>query len=108
MTLQDIANIVASWQMPFAYYEFEDEVPEPPYVVYYLDGSEDFFADNVNYSQVRTLYIELYASSKKEAMSKESVIEGSLVTNEMPFAKDNDYISGERLYVTVYTLEVNL
>lgn len=108
MTLQNIADIISSWKMPFAYYEFEDEVPEVPYVVYYLDGSEDFFADNVNYVKVRTLYIELYASSKKEGMAKESVIEGSLVTNELPFSKDNDYISGERLYVTVYTLEVNL
>ena len=106
MTLQDIADIVSTWKLPFAYFEFEDEVPEPPYVVYFLDESDDFFADNQNYSLNRRLYIELYCSSKKEAMSTEAMIEASLIEKEMPFSKGNDYISGERLYVTVYTMEV--
>lgn len=106
MTLQDIADIVSSWKLPFAYFEFEDENPEPPFVVYFLDESDDFFADNQNYSQQRTLYIELYCSSKKEAMSTEAVIEASLIENDLPFAKDCDYISDERLYATVYTMEV--
>lgn len=106
MTLQDIADIVSAWKLPFAYFEFEDEIPEPPYVVYFLDESDDFFADNQNYSLNRRLYIELYCSSKKEAMSTEAMIEASLIEKELPFSKDNDYISGERLYVTVYTMEV--
>lgn len=108
MTLQDIANIIAGWKLPFAYYEFENEVPEPPYVVYFLDESDDFFADNVNYQKNRRLYIELYCTSKKEAMTEETMIEASLAENEMPYTKENDYISSERLYVTIYTMEVML
>lgn len=107
MTLQDIADIVTAWSLPFAYYEFEDEIPEPPYVVYFLDESADFFADNQNYSLSRRLYVELYCSSKKEAMTAEETIEASFIENEMPFTKDCDYISGERLFVTVYTMEVS-
>lgn len=106
MTLQDIADIISTWELPFAYFEFEDEVPEPPYVVYFLDESNDFFADNQNYSLNRRLYIELYCSSKKEAMSAEGLIEASLIESDIPFSKDCDYISGERLFVTVYTMEV--
>ena len=107
MTLAEIATIVSGFKLPFAYYEFEDTAPEPPYIVYFLDGSDDFFADNINYSLKRTLYIELYCSSKKSAMGWEKTIEEALITNEMPFAKANDYISNERLYVTVYTMEVS-
>lgn len=106
MTLQDIADIIDSWKIPFAYYEFENESPTPPYVVYFLDESSDFYADNINYQKNRTLYIELYCSSKKQALTNEGIIETSLEQNEMPYAKENDYISEERLYVTVYTMEV--
>lgn len=110
MTLQDIADLISSWEYPFAYFEFDVEgsAPEPPYVVYFLDESNDFFADNINYQKNRTLYVEVYCSSKKQAMSVESTIEASLIENEIPFSKDNDYISDERLYVTIYTTEVCL
>ena len=106
MKLSDIATIIKGWKMPYAYYEFENTAPEPPYVVYFLDESDDFFADNINYQKNRTLYIELYCASKKNSLAQEAVIESSLITNEMPFTKANDYISSERLYVTVYTMEV--
>lgn len=108
MTLGDIKNIIASWGLPFAYYEFDATAtaPVPPFVVYFLDGSDDFVADNINYQKVRQLHIELYCTSKKEAMRWESTIENTLDSNEMPYLKENDYIASERLYVTVYTMEV--
>lgn len=108
MTLQEIATIISGWNLPFAYYEFEDAGAGPavPYVVYWVDESDDFYADNINYQKNRKLYIELYCSSKKQAMTWENTIETSLTSEEMAFAKENDYISDERLYVTIYTMEV--
>jgi len=108
MTLQEIATIISGWNLPFAYYEFEnaDTAPTTPYVVYFLDESDDFYADNVNYQKSRRLYIELYCGSKKQSLNTEAVIEQSLTDNEIAYAKENDYISDERLYVTVFTTEV--
>lgn len=108
MTLKDIKNIIASWKIPFAYFEFDatGTAPVPPFVVYFFDGSDDFMADNINYQKVRTLHIELYCNSKKESMSWEQTIENSFDSNDLSYQKENDYISSERLYVTVYTMEV--
>ena len=107
MTFKEVSDMVKSIGLPYAYYEFPDGTDQaPPFVCFFFPESDDFFADNQNYSLNRRLYIELYCSSKKEAMSTEAMIEASLIEKEMPFSKDNDYISGERLYVTVYTMEV--
>ena len=108
MTLTQIKNIIASWGLPYAYFEFEatGKTPAPPFVVYFLDGENDFKADNINYQKVRTIHIELYANNKKESMGWEVTLENSFDSNELSYSKENDYIPSERMYVTIYTTEV--
>ena len=107
MTYQEIAGMVESIGLPFAYYEFsEDTEQAPPFVCFYYPESDDFFADNQNYVGIRTLYVELYVDEKDFAL--EQTVEGVLASNGLTYRKTDEYIESERMWQITYQMEVIL
>lgn len=105
MTTQEVATMVASIGLPYAYYEFPDNTAlEPPFVCFLFAGNNDMKADNINYTDQRTLVIELYAAQKD--YNYESIIRSVLNSYELPFSQASDFLTGEHLYITTYTTEV--
>ena len=72
--------------------------------MYYYPGDNDFKADDSNYQAIRQLTIELYCDNKDFALEK--AVEDVLSSNGFVFAKSEEYIDSEKLYMTTYDTEV--
>lgn len=105
MTYQNFNEIIASFGLPYAYRFFTKETAKPaPFVVFYYDGRDDVFADNLNYAKLENVVIELYTSTKDFALEKR--IEDILTENKIAYSKSEIYIDSEKLYEIIYESEV--
>jgi hypothetical protein len=101
MTKSEIATLVESFGFPNAYYQFsEDTAQPPPFVCFYISGSYDFGADNLNYQAIRELIIELYTDEKDYAA--EAVIETALQTAGIFYQTEETYIDSEQMYAVLF------
>lgn len=109
MTTQEIASMIESVGVPYAYYQFEENnpnnpAPDPPFICFYYPTAEDFKADNINYAHINALTVELYTDAKD--FDLEARVEAALTAAELPYAKGETYIDSERMYMTTYNTEV--
>ena len=101
MTYQEIATMISAMGVPFAYYQFSAKTAQaPPFICFFYSEDADLIADNINYSKLERLNIELYTDAKDFAM--EAVVEGILRNYELPYSKAETYIDSERLYEVIY------
>lgn len=103
MSLSEIATMINSIGLPFAYRAF-DSPQAPPFICYLYTGNTPEPADNTNYVKIETLVIELYTDNKD--FSLESQIETILDANEMIYERDEEWLSDERMQLTTYTMDV--
>ena len=105
MTYQEIAAMVASINLPYAYYQFHEGIGQaPPFVVFFYADTDDVFADDTNYQRIATLNIELYTSEKD--FSTESTVEQILTNNNLTYYKEENYIDSEQMWQIAYEMEV--
>lgn len=105
MTRAEIASIIESFGLPFAYDHFEEsEAQNPPFICFLYPGRNDFSADNVGYVKITELAIELYTDAPD--MDLETEIETALDELELFYGKEQTYIDSEHMYQTTYTMEV--
>ncbi len=105
MTYKQIASMVSSIGLPYAYYQFpEGTAQAPPFVVFFYADTDDVFADDTNYQRIATLNIELYASEKDFAT--EETIEQILANNNLTYYKEENYIDSEQMWQIAYEMEV--
>ena len=105
MQYKEVADIIKSIGIPFAYRKFTDQTEKvPPFIVYFYDGNDDMFADNVNYQTIAGLRIELYTTNKDFAL--EAAVESVLKNNEIAYSKDEIFIEDQNVNEIVYESEV--
>lgn len=105
MTYKQIASMVSSIGLPYAYYQFpEGTAQAPPFVVFFYADTDDVFADDTNYQRIATLNIELYTSEKD--FSTESTAEQILTNNNLTYYKEENYIDSEQMWQIAYEMEV--
>ena len=105
MTYEQVATMVSSIGVPYAYYQFpEGTAVAPPFVCFYFEGSDDLYADDKNYQRIRPLTIELYTDSKD--FSLEATVEGILTSNGLTYARNESWIDSERMNMVAYTADI--
>lgn len=105
MTYKEIATMVSSIGLPYAYHQFpEGTGQECPFVCFYLDGSNDMAADNTNYQRIRPLTFELYTDNKDFAL--EETVETVLNQNGFVYSRAETYIDTERMNMVTFETEV--
>lgn len=105
MKTSDVANMVASVGLPYAYYQFPEKTgQQPPFICFYYPQDNDFLADNENYTKINALTIELYTDNKNFAL--EARIEEVLKANGLVFSWFETFIESERMHLTTYNTEV--
>lgn len=105
MTYKELNTFIAGLGLPYAYNEFPDSTPQtPPFICFLLDSSDDFIADNENYSRIRPLSIELYTDIKD--FDLEDRIEAALVKSGFVYTRSETYIDAEHMNMVVYSTEV--
>lgn len=105
MTYRQVAEMVASIGVPYAYYQFPNNSGiAPPFVCFYFDSSNDFAADNTNYQRIRPLSIELYTDNKDFAL--EQTVENVLNQNGLVYSREETYLDSERMYMVTFMTEI--
>jgi hypothetical protein len=103
MELEDFRILLEAAGYPVAYRSFpEGEAPQMPYVCYYEDGSNNFYADGIVYSQITRMVVELY--TKRKDTVAQNRIENAL--SGMAWQKSEDYIDSEKCHMVLYNMEV--
>lgn len=104
MTFKDIPIMIESIGLPYTYDFFpNNEAPNPPYIVFNYPNREDFGADNLNYSKICILNLELYTATKD--FSLEQRVEAVLEQNGFFYEKSEAYIRKEDLYQISYVMQ---
>ena len=105
MTHTEIATMVASIGLPYAYYQFPEGTGQtPPFVVFFYSQTDDVYADDSNYQRIEQLNIELYTREKD--FEKEATVEGILQNSGLSYYKEENYIDSEKMYQIAYEMEV--
>lgn len=105
MTYKQVAEMVGSIGVPYAYYQFPNNTGiAPPFVCFYFDSSNDFAADNVNYQRIRPLSIELYTDNKNFTL--EQTVENVLNQNGLVYSREETYLDSERMYMVTFMTDI--
>ena len=105
MTYKELASMIESIGLPFAYYQFPEGTSQaPPYVVFFYSDIDDLYADETNYQRIVQLNIELYTAEKD--FDSEAAVEAVLAENDLTYYKEENYINSEKLYQIAYEMEV--
>lgn len=105
MTYKEVAKMVKSMGLPFAYRQFtEDTAQAPPFICYFYSISDDMMADDSNYVGIPQLNIELYTAEKD--FEQEAVVEEILKENGFTYYKEEAFIDSEKMYQIAYEMEV--
>lgn len=108
MILSELHSILQATGFPVAYSHFVESannpLPDPPFICYLVVYSSNFSADNIIYKSVENIQIELYTNSKN--IEAETIVEGVLNENELPFATTETFIDSEQLYQKIYEVRL--
>jgi len=80
------------------------EAPALPFIVFMVDESDNFGADDIVYKAINRVNIELY--SKNKDTTSEGLIESLLESKSLYWEKNETYIDDEQCYEIIYTIEV--
>lgn len=105
MTYQQVNDMIASFGLPYAYYEFPDDTPQvPPFVCFYYEQTDDVYADDKNYQRIIELTIEFYSKHKDFVI--ETNIEQTLTAAGLTYVRYGQFLDSEHMHETVYEMEV--
>ena len=105
MTYRQVAEMVSSIGVPYAYYQFPNNTGiAPPFVCFYFNSSNDFAADNTNYQHIRQLSLELYTDNKDFTL--EQTVENILNQNGLVYSREETYLDSEKMYMVTFMTEI--
>lgn len=105
MTYKEIATMIESIGIPYAYYQFPDGTGQAcPFICFFFSDSNDLAAENTNYQKIRTLNVELYTDNKDFAL--EETVENVLNSNGLVYDRSESYLDSERMFMVVYTTDI--
>lgn len=106
MTFDDIVPLLESTGLPVTYFAWPEnpEAPPPPlpWIAWYEDTSNSFFADGTTYAAARHIVVEFYA--KQRDMDGEKKIETALCG--VAWTRYVEHIDTEKCFCTTYEFEV--
>ena len=105
MTYQDVMALAQETGLPFAYDHFaEGESPDPPFLLFLFQSSDNFAADGKVYFKINELHFELYTDEKNPEI--EAQVETVFDRHGLFYDKSEVWIAEERLYEVLYEMEV--
>lgn len=105
MTYKEVARMIESIGIPYAYYQFPSGTEQAcPFICFYFTRSNDLAADDSNYQRIRQLAVELYTDNKDFAT--EEAVESVLNANGLVYFREESYIDSERMYMVTFTTEI--
>lgn len=98
MNVKSLNTLLKTLGYPVAYRVFQ--TPQTlPYIVFFMDDTDNEFADNSVYKQVNTWQVELYTEKKNPSLER------SLEAILPPYNKVEAYIDEERMFQIAYSFQ---
>ncbi len=105
MSRAEIEEMLERIQIPFRYFMFEEkEAVSPPFMVWYLSESRNFFADGSVYARIDLMNVELYTDKKD--FNLEYKVETELNRIGLHWQKTESFLDEEKMYEVLYEMEV--
>lgn len=105
MTLPELKDKLKMLNLPIAYRCFAvGQVPEFPYIVYYVDEDIGFYADDTVYYEGCAVTIEVYTGQKDLQLEKK--VKELLNENELPYESYESFLDSENMYLKAYEIEI--
>ena len=105
MTLEQVKDMVESIGLPYAYFQFTDESAQaPPFICFFYVNSDDLYADDSNYQDIRRLNIELYTAFKD--FETEKLVEDAMKEHGPSYYRAENFIEKKKIWQTDYEMEV--
>lgn len=105
MTTEQVSEMIKEIGIPYAYYQFPEDTSVPtPFICFYFDEDDDLFADDVNYTNISNLFIELYSDNKDFNLEKQ--VESILKEHDMSYLKSEVHLDNEKMFEIIYQMEV--
>lgn len=105
MTLPELKDKLKTLNLPIAYRCFAvGQVPELPYIVYYVDEDIGFYADDIVYYEGCAVTIEVYTGQKDLQLEKK--VKELLNENELPYESYESFLDSENMYLKAYEIEI--
>lgn len=101
MTLEDIKDLVASTELPYAYNAFPIKTDNPK-IVFYVDETSTLSANNRVGETATRVEIDLYTNKKEP--ETEAILEEALA--DLYYTKAESFIDDERCLRTEYRVSI--
>lgn len=96
---------ITGFESKVAYRQFRTgQAPALPFMVYYVEDSNNFLADNKVYLAKQNVVVELYSENKD--VTSEGLVEKLFNDNDIPWRKSEDYIDSEHMYMITYEVTI--
>lgn len=103
MTLSELTTQLKQTGYPVAYRYFPGDVlPQMPFIVYYVDETNNFFADGVVYRKISRVEVLLY--TKQKNTTAEAILEAIL--EGLAWEKSEEWIQDEACTEITYNFEI--
>ncbi len=100
-SISEIKTLLETLGHPVAYRLFKS-AQEPPFIVYYEDRSDNFYADSEVYQKASNLIVEVYTDVKNPDL--ESSVEALFET----WSKAESYIPEEEMFLVSYAISAEI
>lgn len=100
MSEEELYELLTTTGMEVAYDHFDEPNTIPPFILYRSPDAETFKADDKTYYKQNNYIVDLITELKEPA--KEETLENIFNENNLPFDKEETYISEERIYQIRY------
>lgn len=105
MTRAEVKSMIDEVGIPAAYHHFDESTgQQPPFICFLYPGDNDMKADNINYVGINQLAIELYTDEPD--FDLEDAVKAVLTDHGLAFARNQEYIDSEKMWMTVFNTEV--
>lgn len=105
MTLPEFKKQLNILELPIAYHCFAPgQVPELPYIVYYADEDNNFYADDTVYFEGYAVTVEVY--SEKKDLALEEKVKQLLNKNRFPYESYESFLDSENMYLKAYEINI--
>lgn len=98
MTVAEMKSLLDTLKIPVAY-RFFRAPQNPPFICFYIEGTDNEFADDSVYKTVNQWTVELYTENKNP------LLEASVEAILPPWNKNESYIDTESMLLVSYSFE---
>lgn len=105
MTLPELKEILKTLGLPVAYLQWAvGQVPELPYILYYSDEDNCFYADDVVFSEGYAVTVEVYSQSRD--LELESRVKNLLKDHNISYESYGAFLKSEDMYLKAFEFDI--